>query len=658
MRLVAVYFINNKRLGKETLNFGGQYFYKINLVSDFTITIKREKNNSFIKEFYHRKISSLSAIIGQNGSGKTTILKHIKDINQRAFFIYEHENKTYLVHRKNSRIFELEEKFTSLLEIPFDENIYYNDRIFSELEEYDESRESDEALIKNISKIKYFYYSVLSNYNTRLNSIDDFIVKGHDNNIININNEIILRQINFLFNLDLIDKIKKVYHDFPSYDSLTIMLKDKFLDDFKIHDSEKFLKENTTKNDPPADYQSFFFELNQLHKNATSDQIRVFISLYYRFLYSFLIVSNYSIAKKIGNIDEEFLKAKKAIENNSTSVELFRNLILAFDTSLKFNSPNIEDSINSMISNIEKFVGIQSFKDIEFNHLKEFMQSYSQLIVMLENNFNEGKPKNLNFLIFKPNKHLSLGEESLLNFFSSIYDNKNADCDSIILLLDEPELGFHPEWKKKFINSIVNILPELYYEINKEISNIQIIFTSHDPLTLSDIANSNIIYLLKMNDNKLQIYNNDLAQKTFATNINELLSSSFFLNDELVGDFARKKIESIIIVINYFKLEIQKQNLINNSKIEQKSKDESLKKINLEIKILTDNHKIKISQEDFENEKASGDILKTINLIGEPVIRFKLLEMYEEVFIDNSKKIKAEKIKRLMEENGLTKDDL
>lgn len=657
MRLVAAYFINNKRLGKETLNFGGQYFYKIDLVGDFTVEIKREKNSTFIEGFYHNQISLISAIIGQNGSGKTTILKHIKDINQKAFFIYEHENKTYLIHRKNSRIFELEENFTSLFEIFFTDNIYYNDRIFSELEEYEESSDSNEKSIEKISKVKYFYYSVLSNYNNRLKSTDDFIIKDHDNNILNINNGIVLRQINFLFNLDLIDKLKKVYHDFPSYDSITINIKDNFLDDFKIHDSEKFYKENDLKIDPPDDYQSFFFELNQLHKNATSGRIKVFISLYYRFLYSFLMMSNYSVVKIIGGLDDEFLKVKKAIEEGYISAELFKSLISTFGTTINFNSSNLEDSLNSLIFNIEEFVGIKNFKDIEFNDLRQFMKSYFQLLAMLENN-NEGKPKNLNFLTFKPNKHLSLGEESLLNFFSSIYDNKQVDCNSVILLLDEPELGFHPEWKKKFINSIVNILPELYFEINKDIANIQVIFTSHDPLTLSDIANSNIIYLSKMNDNKLQICNNNLAQKTFATNINELLSCSFFLNDELVGDFARKKIESIIILINYFKLEMQKQDLINNSKIEKKSKDETIKKINLEIKILTDHHKIKIPAKAFENEKANGEILKIINIIGEPIILFKLLEMYEDVFIDNPKKVKAEKIKRLMEESGLTKDDL
>ncbi|OXG07859.1 hypothetical protein B0A79_01275, partial [Flavobacterium piscis] len=479
-----------------------------------------------------------------------------------------------------------------------------------------------------------------------------------DNNIININNEIILRQINFLFNLELIDRLKKVYHDFPSYESLTIIIKDNFIDDFEIHDSEKFFKENTSDKHLPQNYKSFFFELNQLYKKVPSDQNRVFISLYYRFLYFFIMASNYSLAKVVGEIEADFLKTKNAIENGSMSIDLFKSLISSFSISLKFDSSNIEESINSIISNVQEFVGIQNFKDLEFNILEQFMKSYFQLLAMLENNNNDGKLKNLNFLTFKPNKHLSLGEESLLNFFSSIYDNKQVNCNTVVLLLDEPELGFHPEWKKKFINSIIHILPELYKEISKDISNIQIIFTSHDPLTLSDIANSNIIYLQKMHDNKLQIFENSINQKTFATNINELLSSSFFLNDELIGDFAREKIESIILKLNYFKLLKQIDVLDKIVAIEKKTKEEELKKINSEIKIISNKNNITLSIADIESEKTNSIILKTINIIGEPVIRHKLLEMYEEVFIENHKKIRAEKIKRLLEESGLTKDDL
>lgn len=655
MRLAAVYFINNKRLGDKTLNFGGKYFYNITLKGHFTILITREENRSFIEGFYHDKISSIAAIVGQNGSGKTTILKHIKNKNQEAFFIYEHGDFEYIVHQKKSGLFELEETFVPLLKLSFEDNIYLNDRIFSEIEEYIDSSESRQLPIKNISKIKCFYYSVLSNYNNELKVIDDFIIKDHDNDIINIDNGIKLRQINFLFNLDLIAELKKVYSDFPSYDSLSIIIKDKFINEFRAHDALKFSMESTSKNDAPDDYKSFFFELNKLYKNATSDKIRVFVCLYYRFFFSFMMKSNYSLAKIIGDIEKEFSNAKEQIESDSISIDLFKNLISAFGTSIEFKTSNLEESLNSIIFKVEQFVGINNFKDIQFGDLEVFMKSYFELLVLLENNSNnDNRPKNLNFLTFKPNKRLSLGEESLLNFFSAIYDNKKLDCNSIILLLDEPELGFHPEWKKKFINSIVNILPLLYHELQSSIENIQIVFTTHDALTLSDLPSKNLLYLNKMKDNQIQLYEG-MHQKTFATNVNEILANSFFLNNELIGDFAKEKIEIVIFKLNYFKLLNQKNKIDLNP--EMVNNKEILEKINSELKELINKHNIVSVIEDINNEYLDKNIFKTINLIGEPVIKYKLLEMYEEVF-ELNKEDKAQKIKNMMNELGITIGDL
>lgn len=653
MRLAAVCFLNNTRLGNSTLNFGGQYFYNIEFLKD-TITIKRSRNSEFIDQFFNDKISLISTIVGQNGSGKTTILKHIKNINQKAFFIYEHNDDIYIDYRKNNGVFKLEESFTPLLKIAFEKDVHFNNRILLEIEEH---IEIPEETAEKISEIKYFYYSVLSNYNYELKEIDDFIIKDHDNDIINIKNGIILRQIHFLFNLDLIGRLKDIYNDFPSYNSLTIEVKDKFINDFKIHDSRKFDKENNTDKEAPDDYQSFFFELNKLYKNATSPKIRVFVSLYYRFLYSFITNSNYSKAKIIGDLNEEFSQAKKNIENDTISIDLFKRLIKAFETSIDFNSTNIEQTLDLLIFNIDQFVGIKNFKDIEFNGLSQFMKSYFELLAIIENNRNnDNKLLSPNFLIFKPNKQLSLGEESLLNFFSSIYDNKGILCKTVILLLDEPELGFHPEWKKKFINSTVKILPELYHEINKEITDIQIIFTTHDPLTLSDIPNSNIIYLSKMINNKLSIVDKNNKDKTFATNINDLLSNSFFLNNELIGDFAKEKIELIILKLNYFKL--LKDKMVAQNNLPEKFSNKEIKlKIDRELRELNNKYNVFFTSEDIKKEFLNKDIFKTINLIGEPVIKYKLLEMYEEVFIPDEKERAKYDIQKIMNEYGLTKND-
>lgn len=72
----------------------------------------------------------------------------------------------------------------------------------------------------------------------------------------------------------------------------------------------------------------------------------------------------------------------------------------------------------------------------------------------------------------------------------------------IVFLLDEADLGFHPEWKKRYINALTTTLPILINSLKDKIKNIQIIFATHDPLTLSDIPNTNVVYLKK---NQLQL---------------------------------------------------------------------------------------------------------------------------------------------------------
>ena len=161
------------------------------------------------------------------------------------------------------------------------------------------------------------------------------------------------------------------------------------------------------------------------------------------------------------------------------------------------------------------------------------------------------------------------------------------------------------------------------------------------------------MYLNKIYNNKLSVANENIPNKTFGSNINELLSNVFFLNDELIGDFAREKIENIILKLNFqiLKKKISKIDNDSNSKEDQDQKIKKKKEIK-EIK--------KGSQIDFEKMKINiekEDILKIIDLIGEPIIKYKLLDMYEEAFGED-KLIKAEKIKMMMKNVGLTEEDI
>ncbi len=152
-------------------------------------------------------------------------------------------------------------------------------------------------------------------------------------------------------------------------------------------------------------------------------------------------------------------------------------------------------------------------------------------------------------LTFQPSeRQLSSGEEALLNLYSRLYNylvvnqldvKTRAKPDIYIVLLDEADLGFHPRWKQKFVSSVKSFVTDFFKRLK---TPVQIIFTSHDAVTLSDIANHNIVYL----DDFKVLSGEGRPDKSFAANITELLADSFFLSDGLVGDFAQLKIRELI----------------------------------------------------------------------------------------------------------------
>jgi hypothetical protein len=161
-------------------------------------------------------------------------------------------------------------------------------------------------------------------------------------------------------------------------------------------------------------------------------------------------------------------------------------------------------------------------------------------------------------------KSFSSGEKAFLDLYSRIFhgikqirkkENMKFGYNGILpqhylILLDEGDMGFHPIWKKKFVKSITDMLPKFFEGF--EDTTVQIIFTTHDALTLSDMPNYNVVYLDKI-DEQITVLNQLEARrpmKSFGANISELLADSFFLEGGLVGDFAVAKIDKTITWLN------------------------------------------------------------------------------------------------------------
>jgi len=92
----------------------------------------------------------------------------------------------------------------------------------------------------------------------------------------------------------------------------------------------------------------------------------------------------------------------------------------------------------------------------------------------------------------------------------------------------------HPDWQKKLLNYLIEMFKDRKQEFH-------FIFTTHSPFMISDLPKENIIFLKDGKQDKGVKHN-----QTFGANIHTLLSDSFFMDDGLMGEFAKGKINEII----------------------------------------------------------------------------------------------------------------
>ena len=220
-----------------------------------------------------------------------------------------------------------------------------------------------------------------------------------------------------------------------------------------------------------------------------------------------------------------------------------------------------------------------------FEKLNDKLLRYTKSKELVNDRYISLKKYNNDYVLNEtPDYHMSTGEGNLIEIFSRVYSyllmyEKNAE--DIILIVDELETGMHLEWSRRLINILIKNLSEILETEGME-NKIQLIFTTHSPYMLSDIKPENVIMIEKNQETGYS--EGKVLQNTFAKNIQEIMKEN--LIDNIYGDFALAKI---------------------NSMIERLNGEE-------------------------EQEGNEEELLKEIHLISEPILRNKLLEMYDKKY--------------------------
>ena len=262
------------------------------------------------------------------------------------------------------------------------------------------------------------------------------------------------------------------------------------------------------------------------------------------------------------------------------------------------NSDNIDDKISQLsdffedlgvvISNVEKALNFTVDNDRKI--LKIILKSLSK-----DESDNWISQEVFSVLEFKWNG-LSSGELALINLFGRLNDIKNITGENVILLLDEVDLGLHPEWQRRWMR---NVLPIIGNIMKKKNGEVRIILSTHSPIILSDFLAEDVIYLPE-EPNKIL--------KTFGQNIYTLFKNSFFL-EAPKGAFSEQVIEDLLEIFG----------ASSNKRIIQETNTykEFIERYGLQF---NDKTPIKEVQQFFE---------KLVDTIGEDIIRNHLKKQME-----------------------------
>lgn len=170
---------------------------------------------------------------------------------------------------------------------------------------------------------------------------------------------------------------------------------------------------------------------------------------------------------------------------------------------------------------------------------------------------------------------LSAGQKAFLTMYSRFYAISGLlKTDHVIVTIDEGDLYFHPRWQVEFLSRLVADLPQVFS--NKKI---QLILSTHSPFLVSDLTKDHLIFLRKNGTLCEAIPPEKIKWETFGGNIGELYLNAFFLDGNLISNFAAQKIRELLERVKSSRQSISRDDQLLIDQIGDKLIQYQLKKI-------------------------------------------------------------------------------
>lgn len=532
MELVYLWVKKYKNIENEGFDFSSRFHCKYE-----NGVLKIENNPEYIPNLFNEKMN-VTAIVGSNGSGKSSLLEIIFNkydtftLNEGLFFVYFNDiDENFIFLGANAEEIDHKKYKVNLLSemkvLPDTKTIYFsnilneNDLLlpsfFVDVDHTHSVNISTTHLLNQMKLIETSSNAIVDSSNTKFDKIyRSYRIQQILGALILIKDQVIkipftLPQEITIRNIDFHEYIKSI--------------KNKFENDAVYHKILDILESN---NDDPTIFKNYLstnliisllLENIEGH-NPIKDEL-------------FQIV----LDTKLGSALEDFYNnVKRRLEEQSFSLSSGENISASYINNFFELSDKLIEQTSSFNIEYSQFSGYEMVLNIEETDFT-FLETYERIIQQSEYFWD------INW------RGLSSGEESYLYQFSRFYqlskgfktnpylnltiDGKEAK--NLIFLIDEGEDTMHPRWQKSYIH----YLSKFFIDNFKQ--NIHLIITSHSPFIVSDLPRGNIVFL----ENGKQV-EGTIKQQTFGANIHTLLSDGFFMEHGLVGEFAKETIQDVI----------------------------------------------------------------------------------------------------------------
>lgn len=516
---------------------------------EYDIHFDNLNNELFIEKknipniFKTDKILNISGVVGENGTGKTTLLNKLGGISdiklksqkskvKKEFIAVFYDDDFVIFNSTNQKIKvkgEVTDYLINYSSSKIDVNLDQLSKVY-----LTNSNFSGENYYLKLGEIDYIN---LSSKTFEIFEKDFFSYKGSLNDQRGVNNTKfdVMQSIfpNFMGNrfrslidIDFLVYVKGLKDKFIGKDISNIQFKIDKIDDFISSDLKDL--NYYTKKYHEKDVKEFEKKFIKLLANINSNN-DITSSLIMN-LAGELIYCYPNFNEHIGEyytIDELYEKCKGFIKEypftdskDNKEKAYFQNAIKEINI-IKRN--NFEKNGNCYTENIKTF----------WNFIKNFISNETSFLL-----------KYIHIL----DEYTSSGERAILNFMSRIYflskiskyfKDKNYKLrENILLLIDEIDLYLHPAWQQKIITTLINELNECFPD-----NVFQIVFSTHSPIVLSDMPTQNCVFLKKGHTG---IKMKKAVKQTFGCNIFNLYKDAFFLeNGNTFGEYSRTFINNI-----------------------------------------------------------------------------------------------------------------